>query len=150
MRTANFVSGIVLLVASALFWFWLIPTQIEAHVGDEVSPRLLPQICVLGVGFLSCLLIFNNLPWRAGAHAESGSAPISRSELRALLIISAAIAAAIVLFTAFGPVPASLFLTTTVLFAMGERRPLPFILIPGCLLSGAYLLFYKLLGTAIV
>ena len=150
MRTANFVSGIVLLAASALFWFWLIPTQIEAHVGDEVSPRLLPQICVLGVGFLSCLLIFNNSPWRGGAHAETGSSPISRAEFRALLVISASIAAAIFLFSSFGPVVASLFLTTSVLFAMGERRPLPFILIPACLISGAYLLFYKLLGTAIV
>jgi len=36
------------------------------------------------------------------------------------------------------------------MFAMGERRVLPYVLMPAVLLGGSYVLFYKILNTAIV
>gem|GEM_PF-6588366 len=68
----------------------------------------------------------------------------------AALIIAVLLAIAIYVFTLAGPIPASLILIIGVMFAMGERRILPYILIPTVLLSASYVLFYQILGTAII
>ena len=123
----------------------------EAYAG-QVSPRLLPQICAVGIGLLSLVLIAGSI--RTSVSVQSLPVvdrwPISWFELRAMLVIGGLLAVAIWLFTMIGPIPASIILVCGILFAMGERRILPFVLIPTVLLVGSYLLFYKLLGTAIV
>lgn len=148
MRTANLISGVALLIFGLLLLFWLIPWQVEEAFGGEVSPRLLPQICAVGMCVLSVILIVTNL--RAPADSPDSKPPITWFEARAALIIAVLLAIAIYVFTLAGPIPASLILIIGVMFAMGERRILPYILIPTVLLSASYVLFYQILGTAII
>ncbi len=148
MRTANLISGVVLLIFGLLLLFWLIPWWVEEAFGGEVSPRLLPQICAIGICVLSVILIATNL--RADADPANTKPPIGWYEARAALVIAVLLAASIYLFTIAGPIPSSLLLITGVMFAMGERRILPYILIPAVLLTGSYVLFYQILGTAII
>ena len=56
VRMANLLSGIVLLVFGVALLFWVIPWQVEESFGGEVSPRLLPQICAIGIAVLSIVL----------------------------------------------------------------------------------------------
>ena len=150
MKKANLVSGILLLVFSIVLLFWLIPWQVEEAYDGQVSPRLLPQICAVGIGVLSLVLIFGN--WDAFTEPGAKDAPpaLTWPEIRAWLVISVLLAVSIFVFTLAGPIPSSVLLIAGVLFAMGERRILPYILIPAVLLTGSYFMFYKLLGTAIV
>ena len=150
MKKANLVSGILLLIFSLVLFFWLIPWQVEEAFDGQVSPRLLPQICAIGIGILSLVLIVEN--WSAFTEPGAKEAPpaLSWTEVRAWLVISVLMALAIWVFTLAGPIAACVLLIAGVLFAMGERRILPYILIPAVLLTGSYFMFYKLLGTAIV
>jgi hypothetical protein len=148
MRTSNLISGVVLLVFGLLLLFWLIPWQVEEAFGGEVSPRLLPQICAIGICILSVILIVSNL--RADKDPTNAKPPITWFEARAALIIAALLAIGIYVFTIAGPIPSSILLIVGVMFAMGERRILPYILIPAALLVGSYVLFYQILGTAII
>lgn len=148
MRTANLISGVVLLVFGLLLLFWLIPWQVEEAFGGEVSPRLLPQICAAGICVLSVILIVTNV--RADADPVDAKPPITWFQARAALIIAVLLAVGIYVFTLAGPIPATLLLLVGVLFAMGERKILPYILIPVVLLTGSYVLFYQILGTAII
>ncbi|MCH9671726.1 MAG: tripartite tricarboxylate transporter TctB family protein [Gammaproteobacteria bacterium] len=149
MRRANLISGFILLVLSALLLLWLIPWQVEEAYAGQVSPRLLPQICAAGIGLLSIVLIATNLrlPKR---QAGSDPSPITWHETRAMLVIGGLLALGIWLFTATSPLIAAGVLVVGILFAMGERKILPYVLIPTGLLGGSYLLFYKFLGTAIL
>lgn len=147
MRTTYLAAGSILLLFSLALMFWLIPWQIEDSLYGEVSPRLLPQICAIGIGVLSLLMIISH--WRRDPESDQPP-PLSWPELRALLVIGGLLAACIYLFTLFGPLVASVLLIVGILFAMGERRPLPYLVIPATLLALCWLLFYKILGTAIV
>ena len=148
MRATYLAAGGVLLLFSLALLFWLIPWQIEDSLYGEVSPRLLPQICAIVIGILSIRLIITN--WLASPDSPTDEPPISRAEMRALLVIGGLLAICIGLFKFAGPLPASLLLIVGILYAMGERKLLPYILIPATLLIGSWLLFYKILGTAIV
>ena len=150
MRKANLIAGTVLLLFSLALLFWLIPMQIEETFGEEVSPRLLPQVCAAGIGLLSLLLIVTNFKAPAGWSDESDPFPISGPELRAMLVIAFLLGAGIWVFTVGGPVPACALVMLGIMLAMGERRILPLLLIPSTLLFASYLLFYQFLGTAIV
>lgn len=146
MRNSNLVSGVMLLILSMLLLFWIIPWQVEESFDGPVSPRLLPQICAIGMGLLAGLLIVTN--WRAPTDPNDKS-PITSLDIRALVVIGGLLALGIYLFTIVGPIVACTVLIVGILFAMGERRILPYVLIPTVLLSGSWVLFYKILGTAI-
>ena len=60
MRKAKFIAGIVLLAFSLILLFWLIPTQVEEVFDGQVSPKLLPHICAIGIGLLSIVLTVTN------------------------------------------------------------------------------------------
>lgn len=146
MRKANLVAGALLFALSLALLFWIIPWQVEESFDGSVSPRLLPQICAAGIGVLAVILFLTNL---RTPQDENDPLPITGQDLKALLVIGGLLALGIYLFTVTGPIVACTVLVTGILFAMGERRILPFILIPAILLSGSWVLFYKVLGTAI-
>lgn len=150
MKKANLVAGILLLVFSLALLFWLIPTQVEDAFEGQVSPQLLPQICAIGIGLLAISLIVSNFGAFSSASGNDEPPALSWPEVRAWLVISVLLGLAIWVFTLAGPIAACVLLITGVLFAMGERRILPYILIPIVLLTGSYFMFYKLLGTAII
>ncbi len=150
MKKANLVSGIILLLFSLALLFWVIPEQVEDAFDGQVSPRLLPQICAVGIGLLSLVLIFSNFTAFTEPGAKEAPPALSWLEIRAWLVIAGMMAVSIFVFTLAGPIVACTLLIVGILFAMGERRILPYILIPAVLLTGSYFMFYKLLGTAIV
>lgn len=150
MKKANLVSGILLLIFSLTLLFWLIPTQVEEAFDGQVSPQLLPQICGVGIGVLALVLIFTNFNAFTEPGAKDAPPALSWLEIRAWLVITGMLALCILVFTLAGPIVACTLLIAGILFAMGERKILPYILIPAVLLTGSYFMFYKLLGTAIV
>ena len=148
MRNANLAAGFVLLAFSCILLFWLIPTQVEEVFDGQVSPKLLPQICAVGIGVLSLVLIATN--FRRPADDVDDTSPITWFEFRSMLVIAGLLGLAIFLFTTAGPVVASIVMMVGIMFSMGERRILPYILMPTVLLVGSYVLFYEILGTAII
>ncbi|MBT6275395.1 MAG: tripartite tricarboxylate transporter TctB family protein [Chromatiales bacterium] len=150
MRNANIISSSVLLVFSLALLFWLIPWQVEETFDGQVSPRLLPQICAIGIGLLSAVMLFSNLFGADSKPKTDDAPPITRVEARAMFAIGGLLGLGILLFTWVGPLIACAVLIVGIMVVMGERRPLPIILIPSVLLGGAYVLFYEVLGTAIL
>jgi putative tricarboxylic transport membrane protein len=147
MRIANLVSGVILIVFGAIMLLWIIPVQIEEGPAEMMSPRLLPQMMIWLIIALSVSLVASNL--RINTKALDVS-PISLLELLALAKIGTVFAVALSLFLATGPLLAGVALITGAQVVLGERRPLVIALIPFALIGGTYLLFYRLLGTAIM
>lgn len=147
MRIANLLSGAVLIVFGMVMLLWVIPAQIEEGPDGMMSPRLLPRMMIWLILGLSALLIASN--WRINSNALEIT-PISQPELLALVKLGAVFAVALTLFLYSGPLLAGIALITGAQVVLGERRPLVIALIPFVLIGGTYLLFYRLLGTAIV
>lgn len=146
MRRANLISGVILFLFGALMLAAIIPAQIEEGPEGMMSPRLVPQLIMGLIMALSLLLVATNL--RA---AESDAPPpFTRAELAAFAAIMGLFAVSVALFLLVGVLAASLVLIVGALLILGERRPLILILMPLCLIGGTWLLFTRVLGTAIV
>ena len=150
MRRADVVSGIVLAVFSLVMLFAVIPWQIEPGPQSMVSPRLVPSMMMVFIAVLSVMLIVSNLRPAEGAVADEPAMPFSRSELAALFKLGAVFAVALGLYLLTSPLAAGAGLMVGALLALGERRPLVIVLMPAVFLLAIWLLFYKVLGTAIV
>jgi hypothetical protein len=155
MGRANVVSGVVLTVFGLVMLFAVIPAQIESGPEGFVSPRLVPNMAMILITVLSVLLVITNMRaanMRAGERgtADEPAMPISRSELAALLKLGAVFAVALALYLFVSPLAAGAGLVIGALVALGERRPVVIVLMPAVLLLAIWLLFYKVLGTAIV
>lgn len=149
MRRANVVSGMLLSLFGLVILFGVIPWQIDSGPADMMSPRLVPQIMMTIVVALAVLLTVLN---RRSRH-EGGDAtpsPFSWDEMRALLKIGGVFAVSLLLFEYASPLLAGLALVFGALFALGERRPVVLVLMPAGFLLALWILFYKLLGTAIM
>ncbi|WP_159587241.1 tripartite tricarboxylate transporter TctB family protein [Chelativorans xinjiangense] len=149
MRRANVTSGIVLAIFGLVMLFAVIPVHIAPGPEGVMSPRLVPAMMMIVVTGLAVLLVITNLRAERRSGPEAGS-PVSRSALIALLKIGAVFALAIVLYLWLSPLAAGAALIIGALVALGERRPFVIVLMPVALLTALWLLFYKLLGTAIV
>ena len=150
MRRANVVSGLILSLFGLALLFLVIPWQIDQGPADMMSPRLAPQIMMAVVVALAILLTALN--WReqhAGDDAETPS-PFSRDEMYAVLRIGGVFAVSLGLFEFVGPLAAGFALVAGSLLALGERRPLVLLVMPAGFLLALWILFYKLLGTAIM
>lgn len=150
MRRANIISGIVLAIFGLVMIFAIIPWQIETAPQGFVSPRLVPYITMVVVVVLSAQLVLSN--WRMPANASNidKASPISRAEIIALLKIGAIFALSIALYLWVSPLAAGATLIVVTLLVLGERRPLPIIVIPSVILLAIWFLFYKVLGTEIL
>ena len=148
MRRANVVSGMVLAAVGALVLLLVNPWQIEEGPAGMMSPRLVPNLSMVVVMVLSILLVVQNL--RAADRPEDAGSPIPRRELVAFAKIAALFGLAIALYIHVSPLAAGGVLMVGGFLALGERRPLVIVLLTGGLLGAVWLLFYRLLGTAIV
>ncbi|WP_163851935.1 tripartite tricarboxylate transporter TctB family protein [Pseudooceanicola aestuarii] len=147
MQQTNVISGAVLTIFGIAMMMWFIPAQIEEGPEGMMSPRLVPQMMMGAITLLSIALVLTNL--RGLAQAEHRS-PISHAELVSLAKHAAVFAIAVTLFLLGSPLLAGVALIGGMLLALGERRPLVLIGMPALILLGTWLLFYKVLGTAIV
>lgn len=150
IRRANVISGIILAIFGLFMLFAIIPVQIAPGPEGMMSPRLVPTMMMIVVTALAVLLVIANLRVETGRSGPEPGSPVSRSEVIALLKLGAVFALAIVLFLWVSPLAAGTALVVGALVALGERRPLVIVLMPTTLLIALWLLFYKLLGTAIV
>lgn len=146
MKRANAISGIILCVFSLVMLAFVIPGQISTGPSGMMSPRLVPQMTMIGIFGLSVLLVLGSLRGGEDDHPP----PFSRKELLALLRISAVFAIAIALYENFGALIGASSLVIFGLLALGERRPLVILALTVVLLTGLWALFYKVLGTAIL
>lgn len=147
MRRANVISGLGLTAISLFMLFVIIPWQVDPAPAGMMSTRLVPNMMMIAVAALSVILVLTNLG--SGA-APDAPPPFTRADLLSLLKVIGLFALSIGLYLLTGPLPAGLALVFGGLVAFGERRPLLLILIPALLLVALWLLFYKVLGTAIV
>ncbi len=147
MRIANLVSGVILIVFGMFMLLWIIPMQIEEGPAGMMSPRLLPRMMIWLILGLSMLLIASNLRINTNAFEVT---PISLLELLALAKIGGVFAVALSLFLTSGPLWAGIALIIGAQVVLGERRPHVIAFVPFFLIGGTYLLFYRLLGTAIM
>lgn len=150
MRRANIVSGLVLAAFGLVMLVLVIPLQIESGPDGMVSPRLVPNLMMVVVTALSVMLVVTSLRAPECDDADASKNPISRTELIALLKIGAVFAVALLLYRFVSPLTAGAALVIGSLLALGERRPLVVLAMPAALLIGLWLLFYKVLGTAIL
>ena len=146
MRIANLTSGVILILFGAVMLVFVIPAQIEEGPQGMMSPRLLPQMTMWLIMGLSALLVATNL---RGPDLQE-PAPFTRSELVAFGKIAAVFALSLALFLGLGPLPAGITLIVGALLVLGERRLWVLGLMPLVLIGGTYLLFYRVLGTAIM
>lgn len=149
MKKADLISGMVLAVFGLLMLAFVIPMQIEQAPAGYVSPRLVPNLAMIVIVGLSVLLIVKSLR-QADAPSVLPEVVFSRSEMIALLKVSAVFAVALVLFWLGTPLGAGIALIAGTLVLLGEHRPLILVLMPAGLLLATWVLFYKVLGTAIV
>ena len=148
MRRANVLSGVVLALFGLAMLFVVIPWQIEPGPSGMVSPRLVPNMMMTLIVGLAALLVVTNL--RAAALDPDEEPPITRAELAALVKIGAVFALGIGLYLLVSPLVAGVALVVSALLVLGERRPLVIVAMPAGLILSIWLLFYKVLGTAIV
>ena len=146
MRRANIVSGVVLGLVSLLAIFLVIPWQIAPGPEGYMSPRLVPTMMMVLIAGLSAVLVVNNL--RAGGPDEPQ--PFTRAEMLAAARIGGVFAVSVALYLWVSPLAAGAALVAGALLVLGERRPLIIVLMPAGLLLAIWVLFYKVLGTAIV
>ena len=150
MKMANFVSGIVLTTSSLIFLIFIIPSQIEEVTDAIFSPRLMPYVCTWIILILSIVMVIQNISiFKDLSSPEDRPSPISRSEFRAMLVISGVISLCIILFKFFGTFLSALVLVVSIMWLMGERRYWIYVALPGGFLLTTYLIFYKILGTTI-
>ncbi|MEJ8573554.1 tripartite tricarboxylate transporter TctB family protein [Microbaculum marinum] len=149
MRRANVVSGVVLALFGLLMLLVVIPAQIEQGPEGVVSPRLVPNMMMFLVTVLSVVLVLTNYRPPQDQEPEE-PIPVSLPELAALVKIAAVFAVSVGLYLLVSPLAAGAALVVGSLVVLGERRPVVIVMMPAALLIGLWLLFYKVLGTAIV
>lgn len=120
MKRADLISGIVLAVFGLMMLAFVIPLQIEQAPPGYVSPRLVPNLAMIFIVGLSVLLIVKSLR-KAGEPPLLPDAVFSRSELIALLKISAVFIVALVLFWLGTPLGAGIVLIAGTLVLLGEQ-----------------------------
>ncbi len=150
MRHANIASGIVLMIVGLLTIFVIIPWQIAPGPAGYMSPRLVPTMMMALITGLSALLVVNNL--RSGTESPDANQPqpFTRAEMLAAAKLGGVFAVCVALYLWVSPLAAGAALVVGALLVLGERRPLIIVLMPTGLLLAVWVLFYKVLGTAIV
>jgi putative tricarboxylic transport membrane protein len=149
MNRADAISGGALFVFAAVMLFFVIPSQIETGPSGMVSPRLVPNIMMVTLAGLSALLILKSAV-NCSADDTLGDPVISRAELLAAFKLSVVFVIAIASYLLGSAVMAGVVLVSGSLIALEERRIWILILMPAALMFVLWLVFYKLLGTAII
>jgi len=147
MPKSDLYAGIGLMVFGLITLFVLIPTQTSDGGDASISPALLPQICAVCITGLAVLLTM-----QAAGKLKRGKAAgqaVPTAEWISSVAVIAAVGVAVLLFKYVNPAVAAGLLILGLMLYMGERRIYFLVGIPASLLFGAWLLFYKVLGTAI-
>lgn len=143
MRHSDVIVGAVLACFAGIMLLVVVPAQIPEGFAGMLSPRLVPQLALGGIGLLGLGVIAQGL--RGAGHEVR----FSGAELRALLAIPALLLAGLAVLSWFGPVAAGGLLVIGAALLMGERNPLSLLAQAGAMLGLGYLLLYVVLGTRV-
>ncbi|MBP1845762.1 hypothetical protein J2046_004036 [Rhizobium petrolearium] len=146
MKRVDIWSGAAVCVLALFIMFVVIPWQIDDVKEGYVAPRLVPQISMAFIVLLSALQVFT----AARGEMQESATLVTRAELAALLKLSAIFALSLILYLYLSPLAAAVSLLAGSLLALGERRPVLIAGITGVPIFIVWLVFYRLLGTAIV
>jgi uncharacterized membrane protein len=144
---SDLIAGVILALFGVLMLFVLIPSQTSAGGDATISPALLPYICSIGITGLAMLLIA-----RAAGRLRRGQPAgesVPNAEWIAAGVVIVFVSAAVAIFKLVNPAVAAGLLIVSLMLFMAERRIWLLVGIPGVLLFGAWVLFYRVLGTAI-
>lgn len=147
MRRVDFWTGVILAAFGLVSIFAIIPAQIAPGPDGYMSPRLVPTMMMTLITGLAVLIILKNI------HADedtAGSPLFTGAEIFAVVKLSAVFAIALTLYRFTTPLFAGIALVTGALLVLGERRIHVILGMPAILMLLIWLLFYKLLGTAIM
>lgn len=150
VRRANIVSGVVLAIVGLLTIFVIIPWQVAPGPNGYMSPRLVPIIMMALITGLAALLVVNNLRAPTDQSEPDQPQPFTRAEMLAVAKIGVVFAVSAALYLWIAPLAAGAALIVGALLVLGERRPLVIVMMPVGLLLAIWVLFYKVLGTAVV
>ncbi|MGR3455957.1 tripartite tricarboxylate transporter TctB family protein [Pseudooceanicola sp.] len=148
MRRADIASGSVLLIGSLYMILFGIPAQIDAVENATISPRTLPYVCAVAVAALSAILVLMRL--RTPAEEGEGGSPLTLGHMVWSGIILGSVLLGLLLLGPAGPLIASASVILILMLALGERRPVYLVALPAGLILLGWLLFYQILGTAVV
>ena len=165
VNKSDFVASIVLFLTGIIFYFIIIPQEIILEDEAVIGPDLLPNICIILITFLSILLFFKSMSKVSTDHkidAQKTDNSIKDSstilnirndfsaiELKRVLFLLLTILISILLFIYLDVLVASIFLIVGSCIVCGLRKVWVIITLSTGLISLAYFLLYKVLGTAI-
>ena len=165
VNKSDFVASIVLFLTGIIFYFIIIPQEIILEDEAVIGPDLLPNICIILITFLSILLFFKSMSkvstdLKIDAQKTDNSIKDSSTilnirndfsaiELKRVLFLLLTILISILLFIYLDVLVASIFLIVGSCIVCGLRKVWVIITLSTGLISLAYFLLYKVLGTAI-
>lgn len=165
VNKSDFVASIVLFLTGIIFYFIIIPQEIILEDEAVIGPDLLPNICIILITFLSILLFFKSMSkvstdLKIDAKKTDNSIKDSSTilnirndfsaiELKRVFFLLLTILISILLFIYLDVLVASIFLIVGSCIVCGLRKVWIIITLSTGLISLAYFLLYKVLGTAI-
>ena len=165
VNKSDFVASIVLFLTGIIFYFIIIPQEIILEDEAVIGPDLLPNICIILITFLSVLLFFrsiNKVEIKQTKDTKKTDNSIydpstilnirngfSLIEIKRVFFLLLTILISILLFVYLDVLVASFFLIIGSCIVCGLRKIWVIMTLSTSLISLAYFLLYKVLGTAI-
>ena len=165
VNKSDFIASIVLFLTGIIFYFIIIPQEIILEDEAVIGPDLLPNICIILITFLSVLLFFrsiNKVEIKQTKDTKKTDNSIydpstilnirngfSLIEIKRVFFLLLTILISILLFVYLDVLVASFFLITGSCIVCGLRKIWVIMTLSTSLISLAYFLLYKVLGTAI-
>lgn len=141
--TSDILSGLVLVGASAVLYFYLIPNFVTASENGAMSPQFFPRLGTILIGIGGAALIFITVVTRASeetiGEAEDQTDPSGTTFVA--LLIAAAMAGFILLFQWVGYFYAAPPLIAVLMVLFGARNPLIIILTAAVATGALYAVF---------
>jgi|TARA_B100000780_G_scaffold273858_1_gene237994 hypothetical protein len=165
VNKSDFIASIVLFLTGIIFYFIIIPQEIILEDEAVIGPDLLPNICIILITFLSVLLFFrsiNKVEIKQTKDTKKTDNSIydpstilnirngfSLIEIKRVFFLLLTILISILLFVYLDVLVASFFLIIGSCIVCGLRKIWVIMTLSTSLISLAYFLLYKVLGTAI-
>jgi len=165
VNKSDFIASIVLFLTGIIFYFIIIPQEIIPEDDAVIGPDLLPNICIILITFLSILLFLKSISkveFKVTIDTKKTDSSIldsstilnirndfSSIEIKRVFFLLLTILISILLFIYLDVLVASFFLIVGSCIVCGLRKIWVIIALSTSLISLAYFLLYKVLGTAI-
>ena len=141
--TSDITSGLVLVGASAVLYFYLIPNFVEGSESGAMSPQFFPRLGTILIGIGGAALILITVVTRASEETASEPKDQTGSSGKTIvaLLIAAAMAGFILLFQWVGYFYAAPPLIAVLMFLFGARNPLIIVLTAAGATGALYAVF---------